>query len=289
MESELIVYYDTINQEKGYNLVPFGVGTSGYKHTDEAKAKMSIAKKGKRPWNYGVSPTEETLKKLSESHIGYQPSEEQKRKIGEASKAWWSNPDNRASKSGKNNSRYGVQLSEETKTKMSESQKGKVIPIETIIKAANARVGLALSEETRRKIQKNNKNKRAVLQLSLDGEFIAEHSSTREAERCTGVKYQYIIACCKHKKQEAGGFIWEYKDKRNDDYIIKHGRHKNIAVVQLSVDDEFIAGYKSAADAGKANKMDRSTIVRCCRGKQKTAGGYKWMYAEEYCKTKQND
>jgi group I intron endonuclease len=289
IEAELIVLFDTTNQNKGYNFVPFGVGTSGYKHTDEAKEKMSKAKQGKKPWNYGISPTEDTLKKLSESHMGYKPSEEQRRKIGEASKLWWSNPKNRESKSGINNSRYGVQLSEETKMKISQSQKGKIIPLETIVKASNARVGLTQSEETKQKIQKNNQNKRAVLQFSLDGKFIAEYLSTREAEKNTGVKYQYIIACCKHQKQEAGGFLWEYKEKRKDDYVVKHGHRKNIAVIQLSIDEELISEYKSAAEAGKDNNMDRSTIVRCCKGRQKTAGGYKWMYAEDYYKTIQND
>ena len=289
MESELIAYFDTINQDKGYNLVPFGVGTSGYKHTDEAKAKMSAAKKGKKPWNYGMSPTEETLKKLSESHIGHQLSDEQKMKIGEASRLWWSNPANRESQSGINNSRFGVQLSEETKIKISESQKGKTIPIETIIKAANARIGLSLSEETRQKIKNNNKNKRDILQFSLDGNFIAEYPSAREAEKCTGIKYQYIIACCKHKKQESGGFLWEYKESRADDYIVKPELRKNIAIVQLSIDDKFVAEYKSATEAGKMNNIDRSSIVRCCRDKQQTAYGYKWMYSEKYYQMTQND
>ena len=289
MEAKLIATFDTTNQNKGYNLVPFGVGTSGYKHTDESKRKMSEAKKGQKPWNYGVSPTEETLKKLSESHMGYKPSDEQKRKIGDASKLWWSNPKNRESMSGINNSRYGVKLSEETKKKMSESQKGRDVPLETIVKAANARIGLTLSEETKQKIQENNKNKRSILQFTLDGIFVAEYTSTKEAEKYTNVKYQYIIACCKHQKQEAGGFLWEYKEKRKDDYIIKHGHRKNIAVIQLSIYGEFISEYKSAADAGRFNNMDRSTIVRCCKRKQKTAGGFKWMYAEEYYKTIQND
>lgn len=31
-------------------------------------------------------------------------------------------------------------------------------------------------------------------------------------------------------------------------------------------------------------EFDTSSVGRCCKGKQKTCGGYKWMYAEDYCK-----
>lgn len=288
-EKELIARYDTTNPEKGYNLTLGGDGTVGYQHTNEAKAKMSKAKQGKKPWNYGISPTEETLKKLRESHIGYKPSAEQLEKLSKSMTEWWSKEENRLRMSGENHHNYGTKFSEETKRKISESQKGKIIPLETIVKAANARVGLTQSEETKQKIQKNNQNKRAVLQFSLDGKFIAEYVSTREAEKYTGVKYQYIIACCKHQKQEAGGFIWEYKEKRNDDHIKTCSHRANIPVVQLTLQGEFIAEYKSAAEVGRINNMDRSTIVRCCKGRQKTAGGYRWMYAENYYKTIQND
>ena len=38
------------------------------------------------------------------------------------------------------------------------------------------------------------------------------------------------------------------------------------------------------------NNIDKSTICACCRGRQKTAGGFRWMYKEDYDElTKQND
>lgn len=33
---------------------------------------------------------------------------------------------------------------------------------------------------------------------------------------------------------------------------------------------------------GKLIDIDDSSIIRCCKGKQHTAGGYKWYYLEEY-------
>ena len=96
---------------------------------------------------------------------------------------------------GYNTSTYGgtsYKRTDETKKKISESKTGK-----------------HFSEETKRKIRENNPSK-AVIQLSKDGEFIAEYPSTREAERQTGCHHQSICKCCKGKYKSTGGFIWKY-------------------------------------------------------------------------------
>lgn len=51
LETAYIKYYDSIN--KGYNIASGGMGTVGYHHTDDAKKKMSDAKKGKSLINGG--------------------------------------------------------------------------------------------------------------------------------------------------------------------------------------------------------------------------------------------
>lgn len=54
----------------------------------------------------------------------------------------------------------------------------------------------------------------------------------------------------------------------------------SVAVRQYSVKNEFIAGFASATIAGKEIGIDSSCIIKCCKGKRKTAGGYIWRYAE---------
>lgn len=75
----------------------------------ESRLKMSLAKKGKPSPNKGKKASEQTRKKLSESHKGYVMPEEQKRKIGLAS--------------------LGFRHSLETIKKMSESRKGEKNPM----------------------------------------------------------------------------------------------------------------------------------------------------------------
>lgn len=53
-------------------------------------------------------------------------------------------------------------------------------------------------------------------------------------------------------------------------------------VVQLSKEGNFIAGYYSAKEASRETGTDTSDIAKCCKGKQNTARGYTWVYAEEY-------
>ena len=64
------------------------------------------------------------------------------------------------------------------------------------------------------------------------------------------------------------------------------------AVIQLTLDDKFVAEYVSAFDAYRKTEIRHSTIYDCCNHKQGhyTAGGFKWIYKDEYDKlTQQND
>ena len=136
-EIELIALYDSTNKQKGYNVSQGGEGTIGVKPTEESKLKNRIAHLGKKA-------SLETRKKISESNKGKhnkKRTKEQKKKISEATKKAMQNPILRKrlseTHSGKNHRNYGKHLSEETKKKISETEKGKhkkgkkVICIET--------------------------------------------------------------------------------------------------------------------------------------------------------------
>lgn len=59
----------------------------------------------------------------------------------------------------------------------------------------------------------NESKKKAVLQYSLNGEFIMEYSGIREAARSVGLKtHRWINSCCKGEVKQAGGYVWKYKE-----------------------------------------------------------------------------
>jgi len=87
--------------------------------------------------------------------------------------------------------------SEETKRKISESLKGHPVSEETLKKMSEARKGVP-----------NLKLGKPVEQFSLEGELIATYPSLSEAKRQTGIAN--IIKCIKGIYKTSGGFIWRY-------------------------------------------------------------------------------
>jgi len=55
-----------------------------------------------------------------------------------------------------------------------------------------------------------------------------------------------------------------------------------IKVVCLGINNKLIEIYNSIAEAGKKLNINSSSISRVCKGKKKSAGGYKWMYHKDY-------
>ena len=66
---------------------------------------------------------------------------------------------------------------------------------------------------------RNKRGSKAVLQYDLQGHFIKEYPSYREAKRQTGITTIYI-ACQGDKREKkrqktAGGYMWRYKDDQD--------------------------------------------------------------------------
>lgn len=79
--------------------------------------------------------------------------------------------------------------SEESRRKMSESQRGKKLSAEHCRKNGEA-------------------HSHAVFQIGLDGTVIAKHASMRAAAAVVGCTGSMIGMCCKGATKTAKGFIW---------------------------------------------------------------------------------
>lgn len=66
-----------------------------------------------------------------------------------------------------------------------------------------------------RKIRNNkfNKNKKAVIQMDLNKNFIKEWESIADARRGLNILGTHISSCCNNKRNLANGFKWKYKDE----------------------------------------------------------------------------
>lgn len=54
-------------------------------------------------------------------------------------------------------------------------------------------------------------NKKSIMQLSLNNEYVQEFESATEAYNKTGIHFANISACCHGKLKQTGGFIWKFK------------------------------------------------------------------------------
>lgn len=76
----------------------------------------------------------------------------------------------------------------------------------------NQNYGTAIERRVNKQ-KKTMSTMKPVLQYTLDGQFVAEYPSAKEAERQTGIYNSNISGCCKNKYgcKSAGGYIWKYK------------------------------------------------------------------------------
>ena len=60
------------------------------------------------------------------------------------------------------------------------------------------------------KLEHGNKPRKAVTQMTLDGEIIAEYISVKDASRKTNIPSSTISLVCNGKQNKAGGFKWKF-------------------------------------------------------------------------------
>ena len=162
-----------------------------------------------------------------------------------------------------NNKEYGYNLRSggknsamhpDTKKLISQSKMGHIVTDETKAKISknhadmsgknNPMYGKQHSKETREKIRQRNK--------SEDKKGIKRPLETIE-------------------KMKAN-----HADFSND----KNPRAR--AVVKLTMDEQYIETFLTAKEAAKSIGQKGSNITICCQNNHRSAGGYKWRYADEY-------
>jgi group I intron endonuclease len=131
----------------------------GFKHTEEAKRKISEAsrimwskdKEKLSELRRGRIVTEEVRAKISASNTGKKRSEETCKRIGLAKLGFKHSEETKAKK-------RGVKASDETKAKLSASLKGRVVTAETRAKISVAQKGRVIPDEVKMKIKEARKH-----------------------------------------------------------------------------------------------------------------------------------
>ena len=267
-ESQKARWTDELRQEYSEKFSGEGNGMYGKHHSEETKQKLREMFSGEKSYMYGKHPSEETLRKKSlNSPI---------RKVVI-----------QLDLDGNYITEYHSMGEAGRVTGISEGQ------ICNAIKTHKSAGGyMWIHKENYNPdevVAYTNDGYVAVVQISKNGDYIAEYCNVREAERQTGVLHQNIGVCCKEKHRTAGGYFWRYLSEYDPNEIFKYKPHERV-VVQLDLDYNFIAEYSSIVNAANATGFLKTSIRSCCAKINKTLHGYRWMYLEDYKDlTKQND
>lgn len=120
-----------------------------------------------------------------------------------------------------------------------------------------------------------------IVQLDLDGNFIAEFSSIESAEHTVGCAEGNIRNALKLGRNYSHGYYWVLKDEFDSgEYNIV----KTICrpIVQLSDDGEYICEFPTISSASKQTGINEYNIRGCLKAGRSYACGFHWIEKDAY-------
>jgi len=114
-------------------------------------------------------------------------------------------------------------------------------------------------------------------------QLVGTYASITEGAKAIGVTTGEVSDVLRGRNKHSHFYQARYKGEGRPLYDPKTLKKSHAKVVCLSLDGDFIKSYSSISDACQdMKKVNNGDISRCCKGKAKTAYGYRWLYEEEY-------
>lgn len=120
---------------------------------------------------------------------------------------------------------------------------------------------------------------KAVIQYTLNGEFVKEWPSIADAARSLNINETGIQKCCKGLRCRYKNFIWRFKVNNKIEGFKLSSPKKPI--IQMDLKGNFIKEWPSAADASRDLGIPHRGINSCCNKTQATSKGYIWAFKED--------
>ena len=145
-------YIDLLDGYKnGYNSVPKAENNFGMRHTDETKEILREKSKGNKN-RLGMTFTDESKRKISDTLKGRPLSEETKKKMSESRKGMVMSEEARNKLVENNKARRGTKMSDEVKKKMSIAKLGKKQKPEVVANRVKKNTGQKRTDEVKKKM-----------------------------------------------------------------------------------------------------------------------------------------
>ena len=115
-----------------------------------------------------------------------------------------------------------------------------------------------------------------VYQYDLEGNFISEYKSTRDAARKLKNSHSNISRCCNNIMRHSHGYIFKYS-KQEVEPIINPNAVKKI-VIEVDLVGIEINRWDSIMNCSRDTKINNGNLSRVCNGKSISAKGRSFKF-----------
>lgn len=95
--------------------------------------------------------------------------------------------------------------------KLSKIRIGIPLPLGTGVKISKNKIGHSCYNDSQRGEKISKSKNKPVIQYSIDGKYIKEWESGKQASKYIQIDSRGISLCCRGKGKTAGGFVWKFK------------------------------------------------------------------------------
>lgn len=117
-----------------------------------------------------------------------------------------------------------------------------------------------------------------VLQYTLEGDFVNEFKSAKQASRTLNISEHSITNCTNGWSKSAGGYIWKKKSEGKSTKIPSYNTSAKKKVDCFNLDGRYITSYESIAEASRKTGLCVTCISQNCRGLKKNVQNYIFKY-----------
>lgn len=131
-------------------------------------------------------------------------------------------------------------------------------------------------------IKQYKSQSKPINQYTPDGTLVKSYQSAKEVAELLDVPKSTITSAC-YYRTKLQGYIWIYADDSFNTTVERpRSRKYPKKVNQLDIHtDTVIKKFDSLTEAAKSlGNVEISNLVHCCKGRHKTAYGYRWEYAD---------
>lgn len=116
-----------------------------------------------------------------------------------------------------------------------------------------------------------------VYQYNLNGSLCQTYQDLDSAANAVNATTKKLSKTCLSVNQLLHGYFWSYL--LVDKFTAKKDKRRR-EVIQIDLDGNIVACFKSVAEASRQTGVSKSPIAKTCRGVQEKTGGYFWKYSD---------